>query len=94
MAGEINNTLKLDVNQFDQAIQKASDRLDKLDSNLGKTNASVESLEKILSGLGGDIRQLSSSFKTLDDNLAASLKMLSGVQKNTDSLSRSLDSVD
>ncbi|WCE62805.1 hypothetical protein PL331_19515 (plasmid) [Acinetobacter baumannii] len=36
MAGEINNTLKLDVNQFDQAIQKASDRLDKLDSNLGK----------------------------------------------------------
>ncbi|HCA5310004.1 TPA: tail length tape measure protein [Acinetobacter baumannii] len=94
MAGEINNTLKLDINQFDQAIQKASDRLDKLDSNLGKTNASVESLEKILSGLGGDIRQLSSSFKTLDDNLAASLKMLSGVQKNTDSLSRSLDSVD
>lgn len=94
MSGEINNTLKLDVSQFDQAVQKVSDRLDKLDGNLGKTNASVEGLEKLLGGLGGDVRQLSSTFKTLDDNLAASLKMLSGVQKTTSSVAKSFDGVD
>ncbi|WP_354734407.1 tail length tape measure protein [Acinetobacter nosocomialis] len=93
MSGEINNTLKLDVSQFDQAVQKVSDRLDKLDGNLGKTNASVEGLEKLLGGLGGDLRQLSSTFKSLDDNLATSLKMLSGIQKTSSSVSKTFDDV-
>lgn len=92
--GEINNTLKLNVDQFDQALQKASDKLNAFDNSLGKIDSSTNKLEKLVDGLSGNVKNLTNTFNSLESRLTDSIKAMSGVRKNSDSISNSFKKTD
>lgn len=92
--GEINNTLKLDVSQFDRAIQKVSKKLEKFNKDLAKTDTSIGSLERGLERLGGNVKTLSSQFKLLNTSFMNTIKGLSGIKQGSDATSKSLNGVE
>lgn len=92
--GEINNTLKLDVSQFDRAIQKVSKKLEKFNKDLAKTDTSIGSLERGLEHLGGNAKTLSSQFRLLNTNFINTIKGLSGIKQASDAALKSLNGVE
>ena len=91
-------TLTLDVERFDQSINSATKKIDTLDKSLTKTGATVEGLERSLQQLLGDISNLSGKFGMLDKNLGAALANMGNLnsttrntKRNTDALGSSID---